>query len=77
MDSLNEFIIIINQGTDARRCPMPFLLFDVIFVSPKQHGIVLVLMHHAILLYCPSILSLFGRPLLLVLSNLPNELLTV
>src|SRR6218665_3337274 len=49
-------IIIINQGTNARRCPMPFSLFDAIFVSPKQRGIVLVLMHHTSLLYCPSIL---------------------
>src|SRR6218665_730104 len=31
-------IIIINQGTNARRCPMPFSLFDAIFVSPKQRG---------------------------------------
>ena len=49
-------IIIINQGTNARRCLMPFSLFDAIFVSPKQRGIVLVLMHHTSLLYCPSIL---------------------
>src|SRR6218665_3056644 len=49
-------IIIINQRTNARRCPMPFSLFDAIFVSPKQRGIVLVLMHHTSLLYCPSIL---------------------
>src|SRR6218665_2556924 len=49
-------IIIINQGTNARRCPMPFSLFDAIFVYPKQRGIVLVLMHHTSLLYCPSIL---------------------
>ena len=26
-------IIIINQGTSARRCPLPFSLFDAIFVS--------------------------------------------
>ena len=31
-------IIIINQGTNARRCPMPFSLFDAIFVSPKKGG---------------------------------------
>src|SRR6218665_2919225 len=48
-----DIIIIINQGTNARRCPMPFSLFDAIFVSPKQRGIVLVLMHNTSLLYCP------------------------
>ena len=43
-------IIIINQGTNVRRCPMPLSLFDAIFVSPKQRGIILVLMPHTILL---------------------------
>ena len=56
MNTVSIHFIIINQGTNARRCPMPFSLVDAIFVPPKQRGIVLVLMHHTILLYCPPIL---------------------
>src|SRR6218665_3873798 len=52
-------IIIINQGTNARRCPMPFSLFDACIDAPHQSVIL-------------SIHSVCGRPLLLVPSNLPN-----
>ena len=58
IQNLTNIIITIinNQGTNARRCPMPLSLFDAIFDFPKQRGIVLVLMRHTSLLYCPSIL---------------------
>src|SRR6218665_3564902 len=61
LGAMRIIIVIINQGTNACRCPMPFSLFDAIFVSPKQRGIVLVLMHQTSLLYCPSFLSVVGR----------------
>src|SRR6218665_3414619 len=48
-------IIIINQGTNARRCPMPFSLFDAIFVITLLYAIssCLYLLHlMELLLYC-------------------------
>src|SRR6218665_3288100 len=75
---LRIIIIIINQGTNARRCPMPFSLFDAIFVSPKQRGIVLVLMHHTSLLYCPThTLLLFQSGVVLHLPFIQSAYLCV
>src|SRR6218665_462337 len=45
-------------------------------VSPKQHGIVLVLMHHTILLYCPSTLYVAVLSFLLFYRNCKDLLST-
>src|SRR6218665_2359554 len=47
-----------------------------VFVSPKQHGIVLVLMHHTILLYCPSTLYVATLFFLLLYRNCKDLLST-
>src|SRR6218665_3358050 len=66
----------VNQGTNARRCPMPFSLFYSIFVFLKQRGIVLVLMRHTILFcieYTYCVLSIEYTYVGLILLQLTEQ----